>query len=417
MEMGPHSPNTPGPEAYNPLMSTKTLDAIHREREAAFMSYGVGGGDESSGAGGDQGTETIELVESFGAYEAEYAAVRKAVGVMDQPHRGLIRVTGADGAEFLQRMLSNDVVNLTAGRGRGAYRLNNKGRIIADLTVLRHEGWIDLELDATDAGAVAGELDRYLFSEDVQVADITGDYAHVTLMGPGALDVLRHHAADAPSEPLEDLSHAGMTIGGHACVVFRRDETGTPNLHVLIPVEGAVKVYELLMGPLTHDTGGDRPKGITPRPIGWLAYNTARIEAGTPLYHVDFGPDSLPHETGPLLQRNVSFTKGCYAGQEVVARMQNLGHPKRVLVGLKIDSDKLPIAPTEVYEHDPDRPGEANLDQPIGAVTSSTLSPMLSGKAIGLATLKWGRHTPGTMVAVPAEGGIHPATVHGTSFL
>ncbi|MCC7406605.1 MAG: aminomethyltransferase family protein, partial [Phycisphaeraceae bacterium] len=140
---------------------------------------------------------------------------------------------------------------------------------------------------------------------------------------------------------------------------------------------------------------------ILGRGIGWMAYNTARIEAGSPLFHVDFGPDSLPHETA-ILSQAVSFTKGCYLGQEIVARMQSLGHPKRLLVGLRLPDDRLPIAGSQVLTAD---------GQVVGAVTSSTLSPLLGQTAIALAVVKWGRHEPGTTLRVAAEGAIVDARV------
>ena len=142
------------------------------------------------------------------------------------------------------------------------------------------------------------------------------------------------------------------------------------------------------------------------RPIGWLAYNTARIEADLPIYHIDFGPDTLPNETGPaLLGEMVSFTKGCYVGQEIVARLQNLGHPKRLLVGLKFADDRMPIAGSQVLG------GDTDDGDVVGAVTSSTISPLRGNVAVALAMVQWASHEPGTELRVPAEGQIIRATV------
>ena len=128
-----------------------------------------------------------------------------------------------------------------------------------------------------------------------------------------------------------------------------------------------------------------------------MAYNTARIEAGASIYHIDYGPDTLPHEAA-LIEQTVSFTKGCYPGQEIVARMENLGHPKRLLVGLHLDDARLPIAGAQVFD-------SSNDDaQVVGAVTSSTVSPMRGGKAIGLAMVKWGLCQIGTELSVFADG-------------
>ena len=207
-----------------------------------------------------------------------------------------------------------------------------------------------------------------------------------------------------------------MQLCGSPCLIYRRNETGEPGLHAMIPVDGAADVYTKIADtiggliPNVDAAEGKRPKrDIVGRGIGWLAYNTARIEAGTPLYHVDFGPDSLPHETG-ILDQAVSFTKGCYRGQEIVARMQSLGHPKRVLVGLKFDHDRLPVAGAQVF-------ADMKCEDAIGAVTSSTLSPMLGGQAVAFAMIKWGKHRPGTSLAVWAEGNVVAGTVQTLRFI
>src|SRR5690606_7440135 len=141
---------------------------------------------------------------------------------------------------------------------------------------------------------------------------------------------------------------------------------------------------------------------------GWHAYNVARIEAGWPIYMLDFGPDSLPHETGVLHDR-VSFTKGCYLGQEVVARMQSLGKPKQRLVGLRIDAP--PTGPDAVTAAavlaGPDPSSEV-----VGAVTSAAISPMLGSAPVAFAMVKYKHTTPGTTLHLLVEGGgTVPATV------
>jgi folate-binding protein YgfZ len=119
--------------------------------------------------------------------------------------------------------------------------------------------------------------------------------------------------------------------------------------------------------------------------------------------------ETRPAEAG-IVERTVSFTKGCYLGQEIVARMQNLGHPKRVLAGLRMNDERMPTAGAQVMEA-----GEAG--GVIGAVTSSTISPMLGNIAIAFAVMKWGRHRPGEAVLVPAEGVQRRATVQSLVFL
>lgn len=353
----------------------------------------------------------VEVIDTFGPYEAEYAVIRKGVGVLHLPQRGVVEVTGGDRLDFLHRMLTHDMRSLTPGQARRAFLLGKTGRIEADMVVVHDESRTLLELDRADAPAVAGNLTQYLFTEDVALRDASDEFARLSLHGPAAAALLGAVGAPATLDPWRA---AGVTIRGAACGVFRRDETGAPGLHLLVPAAALAEVYAALCEPMggvapAIEGGGAGRHPVRGRAIGWAAYNTARIEAGSPLFHIDFGPDSLPHETG-LVPEAVSFTKGCYLGQEIVARMHNLGHPKRVLVGLRFADDRMPLGGTQVLEQ-PAEGQPASSGAVIGAVTSATLAPMLGGVAVAFAVLKWGKHRKGLTHNVPAEGTLVPATV------
>jgi len=352
------------------------------------------------------GPEAPELVERFDGWEPEYAAIRKGVGLFHAAQRGILRLTGADRADYLHRMLTQTIDGMVAGTSIRSFVLSEKGRIIADVIV--HHGDADtwLELDRVDAGPLAGWLENRLFAEDVAIEDFSGERVVLELHGPEAAGLLAAVAAD-PERAREAAAAPGthhvLELAGAGASVSRRDRCGVPGLTVMAVAEGAAGLHAALAeagGGLipaveADAAGGGAKRAIRGRGIGWLAFNTARIEAGTPLYHVDFGPDALPGETG-LLEAAVSFTKGCYIGQEVVARMQNLGHPKRLLVGLDLPDERLPIAGTPLT----DEPG----GNPVGLVTSSTLSPLLGGRAIALGQVKWAHRQPGATLYVAAEG-------------
>ena len=156
------------------------------------------------------------------------------------------------------------------------------------------------------------------------------------------------------------------------------------------------------------------------RPAGWFATNTARIEAGTPYFRIDFGPTNLPAESGVLNSR-VSFTKGCYPGQEVVARMQHLGKPKQKLIGLRVEGDLLPVSDAQVFAiaegtsigH---QMGHQLGDQ-LGVITSSGLAPMLGAVPVAFAMISSRAYEIGTKVLVNAEGEQAIATVTPLAFL
>ncbi len=359
------------------------------------------------------GEEDLCIAESFGNYEAEYAIIRKGVGILHAPFHGCVKMTGEDRLTFLQRMVTQDVESLKPGQGQRAFLLSKTGRIDADLVVLAQEDCCLLMLDSFCADAVVAELDRYLFSEDVALSNVSDQYEPVSLLGPAGVKLLMTLGFDG-LEGMEPLESRVLDFQGEPGLIYRQDLTGSLGLHLYIPQAHSLAIYQQLtdavggMVPNIDQSEGDNPTGpnrdIPGRAVGWSAFNTARIEAGTPLFNVDFGPDCLPHETG-ILDQAVSFTKGCYLGQEIVGRMQNLGHPKRVLVGLSFEDDRMPIAGSQVQTDD---------GITIGGITSSAISPLRGSQAVAFAMMKWGKHRKKTKVRVPAEGKMVPAVVAPT---
>jgi len=224
----------------------------------------------------------------------------------------------------------------------------------------------------------------------------------MALHGPGASRVLE---AAGASLDLPELGVASTRLFDVDVIVWRDDVTGSPGYHVIVPVEHAATVWrELVTRFGTSESLGKRSL----RPIGWAAFNATRIEAGRPLFGIDFDDSILPAETGALFARAVSVTKGCYLGQEIVARMHARGQVARQIVGLKLDTDDLPIAGAKVFD---ERGNE------VGGITSSTLSPLLSDTGVCLGYVKRPFVAAGTKVQVPAEGALREATVTQLPFL
>ena len=319
--------------------------------------------------------DAVQIVSEFASLEIEYATIRKGAALMDCPHRGLLKLTGSDRVDFLHRMVSNSVKDLSPGQPRRAFILTAKGRILADLLIVHEAQYTLIDLDVHQADTVATELDNLLFGEDVQIENLSDSYHRLSLHGPKAPEAVEH---------LEGLD-------GYR---FEYDETGEIGRHLWAPAD------EITAATLDDDRF---------KPIGWGAFNIARIEAGRPMFNIDFGPDSLPHETG-VLDEAVSFTKGCYRGQEIVARMQSLGHPSKKLVGFRAEGELLPLAGTGILD------AEGSDAATVGAVTSSTYAPMLSKSPIGFAMVKWGHHEDGCKLFAPAEGVNVPIQVHPLRF-
>ncbi len=363
---------------------------------AEFISYGPPDGD---------GLVACEILATVGVVETEYAALRRGAGLFDGPHRGTLRLRGSERLAFLDRMVTQKLADLTAGAARASFWLNRKGRVEADLLIVELGDETLVDLDVHNAAATRAALDAYLFAEDVALADVTPEIHRISLHGPGAPDVLAAVAGDGA--PLAAGEARRVTIAGVGVATARRDQVGAPGIELFVPRDRAVAVWERLVD--ADEAGAEGRRRV--RPVGWYAFNTARIEAGTPLFNVDFGSTNLPHETGVLADR-VSFAKGCYLGQEVVARVQNLGKPKQVLVGLRVARDLLPVAGGQVFEKCGDTFGEQ-----VGVVTSSTISPLLGAEPVAFAMIRSSHATPGTTLVVNAEGEQSDAVVGGLRFM
>lgn len=363
--------------------------------ELQYLPYGI---EREGGA-----VLGCELVGSFGEVELEYAAIRRGAALLDSPHRGTLRVTGAasERRDFLNRMLTQELKDLAPGLARSAFWLNRKGRIEADLLLIELGDRMLIDVDIHQAASAAKSLSEFIVMEDVQIEDASSEFHHIALHGPRTTDILA--ACGLAQMPFATNAAAFGEIAGVPVTIARRDQTGEPGFELIMPYHNAAMVWNHL---LSIQNPQSTIQNLSLRPIGWHAFNIARLEAGTPLFNIDFGTTNLPHETG-ILRERVSFTKGCYLGQEVVARMENLGKPKHTLISLRMKQDLLPTSGEQVFSMNED----GSMKDEIGVVTSSTLSPMLSAAPIALAMLKTSNAVVGNVVLVNAEGAQTPATV------
>lgn len=376
----------------------------HLDRDATLLPYGPHGTD-------------IELAESFDGLELEYAALRRRCVLIDRPDRGVIEIGGADRIGFLNRMVTQELSGLTPGGVRESFWLNRKGRIESELRLMELGGRMLADVDAHFAARTVETLAAFVITEDVSLTDVTDSHHRIEVVGPTGPELVALASGGAAPEPGTALQ---AVIAGQPVVLDASDALGVPLIGVTGAASAAASVAGALLalgepaglgllGEADAAISDGTPAGrIRLRRAGWHALNIARIEAGLPRFMLDFGPDSLPAETGVLDQR-VSFTKGCYLGQEIVARMRSLGHPKRTLVS--IECERRTVSPDR---HDPLHPSTGAavcLPAPagqtptvVGAVTSAALAPSLGNLPICFAQVKWGHHEPGTELMIQAEG-------------
>jgi tRNA-modifying protein YgfZ len=262
----------------------------------------------------------------------DYERLREAVGLVDRSARGKLRLTGGEAADYLQGQVTNDVAALTPGTGCYAALLNHKGKMLTDMRVLRGEDfiWIDTEPEALHT--LIRNVSMYSIGRDVHHEDVTASHAILSLIGPEA----RAHL-DAPP-PAEE--HA-FTLGEHG--IYVSTDLG---VDVICAAADAAAVRDAL----------------DIEPVSEEAAECLRIESGRPRFLYDVGTDTIPQEAG-LNERAVSFTKGCYVGQETVARLHYKGKPNRHLRGLRLESS--------VGDGDEIRVG----DRVVGQVGTAVLSP------------------------------------------
>ncbi len=382
------------------------LSAQHLERDARLAAY-------PDPAAPDDPARASDLVEAFGPLEIEYAALRKGCVLIDQPQRGTVTVQGDDRTEFLNRMITQELKDLAPWQSRRSFWLSRKGRVDADLRVTALPDALRFDLDIHSAAHVVETLTNYMFSEDVTLTDASETHHRLALHGPTSIMLLAAVSTHTEGPAVDSLRHGqacGVRIAERDVLVDRCDSLGEIGLELTCATDAATAVFNTLADAGTG--ASDLAQRARLRPAGWHACNIARIESGTPLYFLDFDAQTLPHETGMLHDR-VSFTKGCYLGQEVVARMEARGVAKQRLVGLRVEGESgpdapLPISGAGVFAEPDATPGET---KPIGRVTSSTLSPMLGMAPIGFAMLRQTHASGGTTVHVEAEGKLVPAAV------
>ena len=283
---------------------------------------------------------------------AEHEALCQGVGLADIGRRTQIELTGADRATFLHNLCTNDIKKLTPGQACEAFFTNVQGKILAHGYVLCYDERLVFDTVADQAEAILAHLDRYLIREDVVLMDRSAEQRQWLLAGQRCSQVLESLAAGSLSE--QAMRHSQISLAG--CDISRRrlEFAGRNSLLLSCPAERAEEVEKALQAAGATLCGAE-------------AAEILRVEAGTPLYGRDISDKNLPQELARD-DRAISFTKGCYLGQETVARIDALGHVNRYLVGLRIAGETIPPAGSAISA------GEKT----VGEITSAVYSPRLA---------------------------------------
>jgi len=309
----------------------------------------------------------------YGDSDLEYQVVKTAVGLVDRSGRGKLRLTGKDRTRFLHGMVTNTVTGLTEWAGNHAALTTAQGQTLLDLWVHHLGDYLWLETEFGYQVKLYETLDRFLIADDVVMTDETNDWVILGVVGAKALASVNTVLGVA----VDDLPEHHTLMGQWTekpMWVTRRSFLGVDGIDVRVSANDGVSLWHALV-----------KAGV--KPVGSQAQDVLRVEAGIPLCGVEIDESGAPLEVG--LEDTVDFNKGCYIGQEVIAKMHFRGKPRRYLVGVRFEGES-------VIAH----PADVSVDgKSVGRVTRCVYSPAVAG-VIALAIIKRGVHEVGQKVQV-----------------
>jgi len=351
--------------------------------------------------------------ESYGDALFEYAAVREdGVGLSDLSSRGRILVSGTEAVQFLNGLITNDMKTLAVNTWMPAAFPNVQGRLIASVRVVRlKDERTDRNVspafliytEAATHARVLKTIERFTLAGDFRVTDITSQTAMLSIQGHKAVEVVRAALGSSAADlsPSQSVQIVWPQNDGHEnfadqtptnLTVMRASHTGEDGFDLIVNADQAGSLW------LTLESAGARP-------VGYAALEILRIEAGVPRYGVDMDETNVVTETA--LDDAVSYTKGCYVGQEIIARIKYRGHVAKKLSGVMFEQAVNVAVGASIQSAD---------GKEAGRITSATYSPHL-GRTIALAYLKYDYLAAGTSVKVISGTEVFEARVTELPFV
>jgi folate-binding protein YgfZ len=336
------------------------------------------------------------LSDDFGGdWLAEYRAARETVALIDKNYRAYLRFAGPDRVRYLNAILTNNIKDLAPGNGVVSLFLNPQGRIQAEVETYATPDSLFCVSHAMIRGTLVPALDKFIIMDDVTLADETELFGTVALEGPRAADIAKN-LTSVDLAGLQDLSFQESSIAGISCGVTKRSPGGVAGAEFLAARADLPRLWQMLREAVGA-TGG--------RAMGYKALSALRLEQGIPWFGYDFGDKQIPHEAG-LQDSHISYTKGCYTGQEIVERVRSRGQVNRVRVLVKFDMGEAPAAGTTLMVD----------GKEAGQITRTAFSPALQ-TAIGMAYLRREHSAAGsslscaaataTVISLPIVAGRH----------
>jgi folate-binding protein YgfZ len=347
-----------------PVMAPLALHDFHQSRKAIFSPQ-----------------NGFDAVASYGSTEAEYLSLTREAALIDLSFRSRLCLLGADREKFLHGQVTNEILRLPVGQGTYAALVTAKGKLETDLFVYKLQDELLLDFGPGLTEKITGRLSKYIIAEDVQIVDVAPFYSLLSVQGPRSAELLRV-ASISPTLPERPFQWTKTTTANGDLYVIQNSRFGPPGFDLFIPNGDAQQFAEKLSASI--------------KTVGFDACEVSRIENGIPRFGIDMDETNLAPEA--LRENAISYAKGCYIGQEVIARIRTYGQVAKALRLLRLP-DELPHLPTR---------GEKLFKggREVGFVTSATLSPR-HGCKVALGLVRKEANSPGESLAVGSpKGGV-----------
>ncbi len=335
-----------------------------------------------------------DVVLAYSDINSEYDALHGSAVVVDRSHRGRLRFFGEKSGEALTGLVTNDVLALPVGHGQYGAALSAKGRILADLRIFAMPGSFFVDTSARAWPGWFAMVKKYVNPRVSGYRDESHAIRDIGIFGPASRRIIATIAGISQDTlaGLAPFGHVASTIGEASVTVMRSPDIGVEGYELLVPFESFESVWSRAVA-----------EGATP--AGLAAWEIARVETGRPEWGVDIDENTIPQEANFDELNAISYTKGCYIGQEVVARVHFRGHVNRHLRGLRAAGSDAPPTGAQLID---------DSGNHVGDVRSSVASPRLGGLAIGMVRREI---TPGMSLNAKWEGGERRVDVTPLPFL
>ncbi len=316
------------------------------------------------------------LPDDFGDWQREYFFAKQSVALIDKNCRAHVSFDGPDRTRYLNAILTNNIKDLHASQGNVSLLLNPQGRILAEMETHAQAEKLFCVSHAVIRERLIETLDKFIIMDDVTLTDESQHYGTLALEGPNAARLVTA-LTGTDLDSLGEIASIGAKIASIPCTITRKTFGGFPAADILVARDNVESLWRVLLGKTKAADGGA---------IGYLALNALRLAQGIPWFGYDFGEKQIPHEAG-LQDSHISYTKGCYTGQEIVERVRSRGQVNRRRVDLIFPGSRVPSA-GEMLTAD---------GKEVGYVTRASALPSRSF-AIGMGYLRKENNGPGCQV-------------------